>query len=151
MGKQFEGVFELFNGYPRLGINGDKLQIIFEKAFSEEEQKSLVDFFDQSVQVKIHEQEQEDITADPIIIDDIFGVTAVAMRKLANGNKTRFVLEKMYDRDNHRRIVELFQCKVNVFMEIIQQELPGMEDREDREDEINEEQDSSLGLELVED
>ena len=147
MSKQFEGVFELFNGYPRLGINGDKLQIIFEKAFCEKEQKLLVDFFDQSVKVKIHEYDPEDLDASPVIIDDIFEITAVRIRRLANGNKTSFVIEKMWDRDNNRRIVELFQKEVTVSMEIIQEDLPGLEDPED---ETTEEAEESLGLELVE-
>lgn len=148
MSKQFEGVFELFQEQPRRQVNGDKLQIVLEKPFTEQDQKDLVDFFDQSVQVKIREYiEGDEKKTSPVMIDDIFEVTAVKLRRLANGNKTSFVLEKMYDRDNHRRVVDLFSKDVSVFMEIIQQELPGMEDREE---ETSKEQDESLGLELVE-
>jgi len=128
MEKIFEGIFELFQEQPRRQVNGDKLQIVLEKPFSEEDQKNLVDYFDQSVKVKIKEHIEGNEKGSIVIIEDIFEVTAVKLRRLANGNKTSFVLEKMYDRDNHRRAVELFQKDVYVTMEIIQQDLPGMED-----------------------
>ncbi len=137
MSKKFEGIFELFHEQPRRQVNGDKLQITLEKPFTEDEQKKLVDFFDQSVRVKIYEHTDENYQdGSPVAITDIFEVTAVKLRKLANGNKTSFVLEKMHDRDNHRRAVELFQKDVNVFMEIIQEDLPGMEDEEIIEENI---------------
>jgi len=128
MSKNFEGIFELFSEQPRRQANGDKLQIVLEKPFSEEDQKNLVDYFDQSVKVIIEEHAGDAEKGSIVIINDIFEVTAVKLRRLANGNKTSFVLEKMYDRDNHRRVVDLFQKDVHVVMEIIQQELPGMEE-----------------------
>lgn len=137
MSKIFEGTFELFHEQPRRAVNGDKLQIVLEKPFSEQDQKDLVDFFDQSVNVKIREYaETKGEAENPVSIDDIFEVTAVKLRRLANGNKTSFVIEKMYDRESHRNVIELFQKDVDISMEIIQDDLPGMMEGEEKEENI---------------
>ena len=132
MSKQFKAVFELFNERPI--PQSDKLQLIFKRPYSEEEQIKLVPFFDKPVQAQIREYVPEggEKTTEAEI-DGVFHVISTKPDRLANGNKTGFVIEKMYDRENHKNVIQLYQKDCEIFMEIIQEELPGMEEAAEEE------------------
>lgn len=144
MERKIELIIELFNEKPV--PQSDKLQLFFKKPYSESEQIKLVPFFDKSVQAKIYEHVPEggEQTTD-VIIDDIFHVTSAKPDRLANGNKTGFVIEKMHDRENHEKAVHLYQKECVIVLEIIQNELPGMAEDEE-EIETEEENDLQMGF-----
>jgi hypothetical protein len=147
MSKKFESVFELYYYQPRRQVTGNKFQMVFKKTYSEAEQHKLDGFFDEDVSIRVieHVPGGASMTTD-VVIEGIFHVMNISPQRLASGNKCNFVLENMLDRSNLEKAASLFEKDTSIFMEIIQQELPGM--AEDEEEVVeNEENILPLGIE----
>ena len=115
---QMEEIFELFDISVRRLANGNKLRIVLECQADLEIEKKLIEFRGDNVKIKMT-QEEENIER----IEDIYEVFDIKCRRLRNGDKLRFTLEQLYEKEKELKIVKLRYDNVKIFMEKIQDEL----------------------------
>ncbi|HJX49855.1 MAG TPA: hypothetical protein VJ438_00150 [Candidatus Nanoarchaeia archaeon] len=134
--KEVKGQFELFDIDVKRTVQGNRLRVFLRVEEDKSLEKKIIDFRDENVLVTINQIVPPESIADIISVEKKFILFDSKSKTSRNGRSTYVILDKDYDKEDHKELLDLQFQDVNVTVVLTDPDLPFKEEEPEPESQL---------------